>query len=103
MTFRTAFIAASALLLASATAQAQNNTAAGAIFGGTAGALIGGAVTGTGGGAVAGALIGGTTGAILGAQADQQNQSYYFWANDGRCYLHRADGAILKASRSRCQ
>lgn len=102
MSFPIAVIAAAALILASTGAQAQNNTAAGAIFGGTAGALIGGAITGTGGGAVAGAVIGGTTGAIIGSQADQQ-QNYYFWANDGRCYLHRADGAILKASRGHCQ
>ena len=85
-------------------AQAQNNAgnvAAGAIIGGTAGALIGGAVTGNSGGVAAGALIGGTTGAIIGSQ--QPGRSYYGWANDGRCYLHRADGAVVRVSRGYCQ
>ncbi|MFS8037274.1 glycine zipper domain-containing protein [Xanthobacter sp. AM11] len=106
MTIRSGLVA---LALATSTvagmagvAQAQNNTAAGAIIGGTAGALIGGAATGTAGGVAAGAIIGGTTGAIIGSQNDR-NQAYYFWANDGRCYLHQNNGNVVRVSRSNCR
>lgn len=94
-----------AFVCAAATAQAQSNganTAAGAIIGGTAGALIGGAVTGNSGGAVAGAVIGGTTGAIIGSQAGQ-GDPYYFWGQDGRCYLHKTSGSIVRVSRGYCR
>lgn len=105
MTFRSGLAAlslASALLAGSVvTAAAQNNTAAGAIIGGTAGALIGGAVTGSAGGVAAGAIIGGTSGAIIGAQSDR-NRAYYFWGNNGRCYLRQPNGAVVRVSRGNC-
>lgn len=82
-------------------AAAQNNTAAGAVIGGTAGALIGGAVTGTGGGVAAGAIIGGTTGALIGSQ-QQNRRTYFFWGNDGRCYLRQTNGAVVRVSRGNC-
>lgn len=84
-----------------ATAQAQSNTVGGALIGGTAGALIGGAVTGNAGGVAAGALIGGTTGAIIGNQQDHR-RTYYFWGNNGRCYLHQSNGAVVRVSRGYC-
>lgn len=105
MIIRTGCLAV-ALLCASVSAQAQDNganTAAGAVIGGTAGALIGGALTGTGGGVAAGAIIGGTTGAIIGSQQPSSGGAYYFWANDGRCYLHRTNGSIVRVSRGNCR
>ncbi|MFG1345697.1 glycine zipper domain-containing protein [Xanthobacter autotrophicus DSM 431] len=84
-----------------ATAEAQNNTVGGALIGGTAGALIGGAVTGNAGGVAAGALIGGTTGAIIGNQQDRR-RAYYFWGNNGRCYLRQTNGSVVRVSRGYC-
>jgi len=103
---RTGFAAVAALTLMGLVtpAEAQNNTAAGALIGGTAGALIGGAVTGRAGGVAAGALIGGTTGAIIGAQEDQrQRETFYFWGHDGRCYLQQPNGGVVRVSRGNCQ
>ncbi len=98
----TALSLAGALVAGSAvTASAQNNTVGGALIGGTAGALIGGAVTGSAGGAAAGAIIGGTTGAIIGNQQDQR-RAYYFWGNNGRCYLRQTNGNVVKVSRGYC-
>ncbi|QRG07480.1 hypothetical protein EZH22_03505 [Xanthobacter dioxanivorans] len=82
-------------------AQAQNNTAAGALIGGTAGALIGGAATGSAGGVAAGAIIGGTTGAIIGSQNDRR-RAYYFWGNNGRCFLRQSNGAVVRVNRGNC-
>lgn len=84
-----------------APAAAQNSTVGGALIGGTAGALIGGAATGSAGGVAAGAIIGGTTGAIIGSQQDR-NRTYYFWGNDGRCYLRQSNGAVVRVSRGNC-
>ncbi|MFG1383656.1 glycine zipper domain-containing protein [Xanthobacter versatilis] len=84
-----------------APAAAQNSTVGGALIGGTAGALIGGAATGSAGGVAAGAIIGGTTGAIIGSQQDR-NRAYYFWGNDGRCYLRQSNGAVVRVSRGNC-
>ncbi|MCG5234423.1 glycine zipper domain-containing protein [Xanthobacter oligotrophicus] len=86
-----------------APAAAQNSTVGGALIGGTAGALIGGAATGSAGGVAAGAIIGGTTGAIIGNQQDRnRNRAYYFWGNDGRCYLRQSNGAVVRVSRGNC-
>jgi len=96
-------LVALALVAAVPAAHAQGETAAGAIIGGTAGAIIGGAATGRAGGAAAGAIIGGTAGAIIGNQQEQRRNTYYFWGNDGRCYLHQGNGAVSRVSRGYCQ
>ncbi|MGR7996077.1 MULTISPECIES: glycine zipper domain-containing protein [unclassified Xanthobacter] len=100
MWIRSGILAAALLSLAPA-AQAQNNTAAGALIGGATGAIIGGAVTGRAGGAAAGAVIGGATGAIIGSQADRQ-QPRYLWGRDGRCYLQQPNGDLIRVSRANC-
>lgn len=84
-------------------AQAQNNTAAGALIGGATGAVIGGAVTGRAGGAAVGAVLGGATGAIIGAQSEQPRGPSFFWGQDGRCYLQNPNGSVSRVSRSNCQ
>ncbi|MFG1278390.1 glycine zipper domain-containing protein [Xanthobacter autotrophicus] len=94
-------LAAAAFVGAASPAFAQNSTVGGALIGGTAGALIGGAATGSAGGVAAGAIIGGTTGAIIGNQQDR-NRAYYFWGNDGRCYLRQSNGAVVRVSRGNC-
>lgn len=78
---------------------AQNNTASGALIGGTAGALIGGAATGSAGGVAAGAIIGGTTGAIIGSQTGRNR---YFWGNNGRCYRRQPNGVVVRVNRGNC-
>ncbi|MDQ0505473.1 glycine zipper domain-containing protein [Xanthobacter agilis] len=102
MLIRAGLVALTLTCLAT-TAQAQNNTAAGALIGGATGAIIGGAVTGRAGGAAVGAVLGGATGAILGAQSEQPPQPYYVWGQDGRCYLQNPNGAVTRVSRSNCQ
>lgn len=100
MLVRSGIIAVALFSLAPA-AQAQSNTAAGALIGGATGAIIGGAVTGRAGGAAAGAVIGGATGAIIGSQADRP-QPRYVWGRDGRCYLQQPSGEVVRVSRANC-
>ncbi|MDE1568414.1 glycine zipper domain-containing protein [Aquabacter sp. P-9] len=82
---------------------AQDDVAAGAVMGGITGAIIGGAVSGNARGAAAGAVIGGATGAILGGALNQQQQStYYFW-NNGRCYYSDNSGQVMTVPKAYCQ
>ena len=70
------FVAACALLLASAACQTLNKKEQGAVIGAASGAVVGGVVghaTGsTARGAIIGAAVGGTAGAIIGHQMDQK-------------------------------
>ncbi|RTL97888.1 glycine zipper 2TM domain-containing protein [Ancylobacter aquaticus] len=103
--FSLATLALAAGFLAFAPGAARaNDTAAGAIIGGTAGAIIGGATTGKAGGAVAGAVIGGTAGAIIGNQSDKKknkNKSYYYWSG-GKCLYRYPNGQVIKVSKNYC-
>lgn len=96
-----ALLAGAMLMADAAPARAQGETIGGALIGGTAGAIIGGAVTGRAGGAAAGALIGGTAGAVIGAQQERR-RAYYFWGNNGRCYLNQGNGEVVRVSKGNC-
>lgn len=89
------------VLMGPAPARAQGETAAGALIGGATGALIGGAVTGRAGGVAAGAIIGGTAGAVIGSQQERR-RAFYFWGNNGRCYLNQGNGNVVRVSRNNC-
>lgn len=97
-----AVVAAGAMLGSSLLPARANDTAAGAIIGGTAGAIIGGAASGSAGGAVAGAVIGGTAGALIGNQSDKnKKKSYYYWSG-GKCFYRYPNGRVVKVSKNYC-
>ena len=81
-------------------ASAQDNTIAGALFGGAAGAIIGGAATGKAGGAVAGGIIGAAAGAAIGSQFEPRRGGYYWY--DDRCWRRYGDGSYHRVSRRYC-